>query len=472
MSGQADDTENLGINVDIHCHMFNATDIPINGFVRHVALHDGLMSAPLAALAVKLVSGAPGYVGDKARLGGVVGGLERASAASADIETTFGAEVAAAVGELSDDERGLIATQLPSSASPIGAEGAEAFSPDVLVRFVRWAKLFCQSRLDLATLYDRFFSGAVVLAVPLLVDLSSGLADNAQTTLAQQIELFELLSRASMMGLIPDAGQLRIHPFAGFDPKRALDDGSTVATVKDAVMNKGFIGVKVYPEMGWSPFCNTAANADTPERAQALNAILDEFFGWCADNEVPVTAHCNRSNYPDPNSDAADFGSPDEWLQVLEAHPRLRLNLGHFGGAHDTLQAYTWTWTIANALASYDALYADVGCQHVEDAALMRVHFDVLGKMAKSTPMADRLMFGTDWYMEAVNPNPNDFLTEYQRRYEAAFGSAQAVKFMSGNALRFLGLGAGSLTANGRRLRQRYDGLGLVAPSWLGKEAG
>jgi len=86
--------------------------------------------------------------------------------------------------------------------------------------------------------------------------------------------------------------------------------------------------------------------------------------------------------------------------------------------------------------------------------------------------MADRLMFGTDWYMEAVNPNPNDFLTEYQRRYEAAFGSAQAVKFMSGNALRFLGLGAGSLTANGRRLRQRYDGLGLVAPSWLGKEAG
>ena len=356
MSGQADDTENLGINVDIHCHMFNATDIPINGFVRHVALHDGLMSAPLAALAVKLVSGAPGYVGDKARLGGVVGGLERASAASADIETTFGAEVAAAVGELSDDERGLIATQLPSSASPIGAEGAEAFSPDVLVRFVRWAKLFCQSRLDLATLYDRFFSGAVVLAVPLLVDLSSGLADNAQTTLAQQIELFELLSRASMMGLIPDAGQLRIHPFAGFDPKRALDDGSTVATVQDAVMNKGFIGVKVYPEMGWSPFRNTAANAGTPERAQALDQILDDFFGWCAGNEVPVTAHCNHSNYPDPNSDAANFGSPDEWLHVLKAHPALRLNLGHFGGAHDTPQAYTWTWTIANALQRYDGL--------------------------------------------------------------------------------------------------------------------
>jgi predicted TIM-barrel fold metal-dependent hydrolase len=452
--------------------MFNATDIPINGFVRHVALHDGLMSAPLAALAAKLVSGAPGYARDKARLGGIVGaGEESVAAASVGVEAAFETEVKVAVNELSDDERELIATGLPG-ASPAGTEGIEGFSPATLVRFVRWAKLFCQSRFDLATLYYRFFCGAVDLAVPMLVDLSSGLADNAETTLAQQIELFDMLSRASMMGLIPDAEQLRIHPFVGFDPKRALDDEFTAAAVKDAVMNKGFIGVKVYPEMGWSPFRNTAANAGTPERARALDAILDEFFGWCADNEVPVTAHCNHSNYPDQNSGAANFGSPDEWLHVLEAHPRLRLNLGHFGGAHDKPQAYTWTWTIANAMACYDALYADVGCQRVDDAALMQVHFGVLGSIAQSTMMTDRLMFGTDWYMEAVNPNPGAFLVEYQRRYADAFGPAQTAKFMSGNALRFLGLGAGSLTANGRRLRQRYVGLGLAAPSWLAEEAG
>ena len=48
--------------------MFNATDIPIRGFVQHVALHDGLMSAQLAALATRLVSGAPGFDRDKARL--------------------------------------------------------------------------------------------------------------------------------------------------------------------------------------------------------------------------------------------------------------------------------------------------------------------------------------------------------------------------------------------------------------------
>jgi hypothetical protein len=278
------------------------------------------------------------------------------------------------------------------------------------VRFVRWAKLFCQSRVDLATLYYRFFSSEVGLAVPMLVDLSSGLSDKAQTTLAQQVELFDMLSQASMRGLVPGAPGLRLHPFVGFDPMRALNDvvaGATVALVKDAVLNKGFIGVKVYPEMGWNPFHNTPANAGSPERAQALDTILDDFFGWCADEQVPVTAHCNHSNYPNPN--AAD------------------------------------------------------------DAALMQVHFGVLQKIAGTCAvMPDRLMFGTDWYMEAINPDPNAFLDEYKSRYLVAFGAAQTAKFMNANALSFLGFGAGNLSANGQRLRQRYRDLGVTPPSWLG----
>ena len=69
--------------------------------------------------------------------------------------------------------------------------------------------------MDLATLYYRFFSSEVGLAVPMLVDLSSGLSDKAQTTLAQQVELFDMLSQASMRGLVPGAPGLRVHPFVG-----------------------------------------------------------------------------------------------------------------------------------------------------------------------------------------------------------------------------------------------------------------
>jgi hypothetical protein len=81
MDAQADNAGNVSLNVDIHCHMFNATDIPVNGFVHHVALHDGLMSGPLADLAARLVGGAPGYAADKARLSGILGAAPRAIAA-------------------------------------------------------------------------------------------------------------------------------------------------------------------------------------------------------------------------------------------------------------------------------------------------------------------------------------------------------------------------------------------------------
>ena len=80
----------------------------------------------------------------------------------------------------------------PTVRGAEGTAGAEAFSLATPMRFVRWAKLFCQSRVDLAALYSRFFSGEVDLAIPMLVDLSSGLEDRALTTLGQQVELFEI----------------------------------------------------------------------------------------------------------------------------------------------------------------------------------------------------------------------------------------------------------------------------------------
>src|SRR5690242_21630410 len=83
MDAQDGNAGNVSLNVDIHCHMFNATDIPVNGFIHHVALHDDLISGALADLATRLVSGAPGYAADKARLSGILGAAPHAAAAAA-----------------------------------------------------------------------------------------------------------------------------------------------------------------------------------------------------------------------------------------------------------------------------------------------------------------------------------------------------------------------------------------------------
>jgi len=42
--------------VDIHCHMFNASDLPIRGFVKYVGLHGDPVSGPLADLADWILS--------------------------------------------------------------------------------------------------------------------------------------------------------------------------------------------------------------------------------------------------------------------------------------------------------------------------------------------------------------------------------------------------------------------------------
>src|SRR3984893_7078563 len=176
MDAQAGNAGNVSLCVDIHCHMFNATDIPVNGFIHHVALHDDLISGPLADLATRLVSGAPGYAADKARLSGLLGAAPPTAAAAAVpqahapagagadlgavIDDAFESEVQQAVSELSADEVALIQNESPpgqpgrpAAAEAAAAEGAapqaaapEAISLDTPVQFVRWAKLFCQSR--------------------------------------------------------------------------------------------------------------------------------------------------------------------------------------------------------------------------------------------------------------------------------------------------------------------------------------
>ena len=463
--------------VDVHCHMFNAADLPIEGFVRHVALQDHFGAGALAPLAVKLIGQAPGYDQERRRLQALLaGGFELAPVKP--IDDKFGSEVDLAVSELSDAERAEIGILLPSDAVSGGESlegGVEALSPATAFRFVSWAKLFGQSRADLAVLYAKYFQPAADLAIPMLVDLNKGVGDTAATTLEQQVEMFDLLSQASMRSLLPGAENQRIHPFAGFDPFRILDnyvavDGRSAEQVlKDAVLEHGFVGVKVYPEMGWSPSGNTSANAGSAARAAALDGILEKFFGWCAENDVPVTAHCNHSNFSSHDWSDANLGTPDKWIPVLNAHPALRVNLGHFGGAHDRESAYTWGQTIAQAMTRFpDRLFADVGCHRVDDERTMATLFDVLREMAGRTNVLDQLMFGTDWYMEANNPGPKKFTERYRGFYLEAFGAAATEKFMGANALRFLGFSSHGFSENGARVRKRYEKLGAPEPEWLG----
>ncbi|MGH8827480.1 MAG: amidohydrolase family protein, partial [Jiangellaceae bacterium] len=176
----------------------------------------------------------------------------------------------------------------------------------------------------------------------------------------------------------------------------------------------------------------------------------------CAAEDVPITAHCNDSNHADPAF--AGFGGPDDWLPVLIRHPGLRVNLGHFGGAQEHEPRDGWPWKIAAAISELTGLYADVGNHRVYDKNLTAAYFTMLEQMftpPETAAMANRLMYGSDWYMVAIHPAHDRFLERYRALFEQHFGAAATARFLGGNALSYLGFDDAS-NKNAQRLLARY----------------
>ncbi|GAA1553078.1 hypothetical protein GCM10009789_03260 [Kribbella sancticallisti] len=478
--------------VDIHCHNFNADDLPVRGFVQHVAMHDSTMSPALAGLLdVVIQGGAPGYAAEKSRLDALLGtsifddGMAGVvpTPRSVDPLEQLEVEVDAAVIELQQRNPELARR----AALDLAHDDARTARLDeglfdlgsALRRGVKWAKLFTKSRLDLAGVLTSSYPD-VDLFCPILVDLGASLGDRAKTTIRQQVILQEQISRLSMLGSLPWQTSARIHPFVGFDPRhevrarRAHDIETPLNVAMEAVERFGFVGVKVYPPMGFRPINNTAVGDMTAAEAAALDEVLDEFYQWCVAEHVPITAHCNDSQYASTAYQKAGLAGPGGWIEVLEKYDGLHLNLGHFGGANPAEKSDAWIWQIAAATARFEFLFADVGNHKIYDSKLSKPYLNRLHKMFEDEPtkaMQDRLMYGSDWFMLALHPEWEKFLPTYRDLYREKLGTSLTEGFMGGNALRFLGFGDRD-NKNNRRLWRRYRKYAPARiPDWLPEPA-
>jgi predicted TIM-barrel fold metal-dependent hydrolase len=476
--------------VDIHCHAFNADDLPVRGFVHRLHLQNRALGATLSDLVDRFVQGrAPGYAADLARLDGLLGPqdafgpLEAAPAASARAAERFEEEVDQALAELQGQDGDLL-LRVGGAIADEDAPVDGAPPPEGVVdlvrnarRAIRWVKLFSRSRLDLIADYVNTFGDEVDLVTPLLVDLGTGLGDAAKTSAREQVVLFEKLSRASMLGVLPGGGKAHVHPFVGFDPLRELrarrtsDIETPLDVVQAAVLRYGFVGVKVYPPMGWRPSGNHARRGLDGSDAAELDRIVDDLARWCAAEQVPITAHCANSNHADPAFDG--FGGPDDWLPVLRRHPGLHVNLGHFGGASAREPDDGWPWRIARACHELPGLYADVGNHRIYDQALTRSYLGMVERMLAAPPtdvLAERIMYGSDWFMVAIHPEYERFLGTYRELF-GRFGPERTARFLGGNALSFLGFDDPS-NKNAQRLLARYRRFAPDRiPSWLAQPA-
>ena len=405
---------------------------------------------------------APDIAADRARLIALLRGLEAGGEPPMTVLVASENEIAAELAQdpaMAED----VQRELSISDAELGT-GTEGFSPADIRRAIRWAALFGQSRLDLPGQYAASSGRDVGLAIPMLVDLDAGVEDRGVSTRSEQVELFDLLSEASMRSLLPAAADLVLHPFVAYDPLRELSHHagsgeSPLDLVQRAVLDHGFVGVKVYPPMGWRPSGNPG------NKGQRLDEIVLELAQWCAQENVPITTHCNDTNYASPG--ASGSGHPSQWEAVLKQCSGLRLNLGHFGGAHGSADEYEWTREIARLMLDHDGLYADVGCHPIAHGEDLDVHMEIVGELAAADRrILRRVMFGTDWYMQAINRDHDKFLGTYRDAWVKAFGVEEESHFMGGNALAFLGFSRPS-DKNAARLADRYERLELDRPGWL-----
>jgi len=514
------------LTVDVHAHIFNGTDLQVTRFIELVVDKQN----DTFARAAKLLGGvlqqlawerAPTAKEERAALGNLHDALGRCEPVMQPAAVTLAKEEGyvrakreltaalnrtqampgAPVAPDSAAAQALIRA-LPASyseyllrkpgpgaaAAPGGADVAGLI--DFVIQNFQYRYV---SAHDYLLTFSRGATRKIDLLVASLVDYDWWLAKGEPTpsSLREQVEL---------MGQIAIATGGRVHAFVPFDPFReVMARGSALTLVKDAVTMHGAMGVKLYPPMGFAPIGNAGATiwkgkdwlpgvVYGDQFGTQLDTVLAEFFSWCIEEEVPVMAHANRSNGPDPEFEKLALA--DRWkiaLERLDQRPdrKLRINFGHFGDTTPVAdgpsrsEAFVAlmkaTPASAGAMAFADASYfSDI----LDNALKLQAILENLYLLAQDQPglLANRLMYGSDWEMSLIERNVESYLGGFQATFakiEANLSARDpafkglADRFFGGNAARYLGL------ARGQRNRARIDAFyarnGIADPHWMKK---
>ena len=521
--------------IDVHCHTFNASDIPVSGFIRDTALNDynetiRKLAPPLVRFLSNILielspcadkenrklienfgkdlvfdeTSEPEPIEDK-YLNAVsreIKHLQHKKITSkfiGDSDDSGDIDLLDAINEeiygrdSSVENKSIIETPLKGiikrlidyikrilkSSKKIAKSLFE--SPGSFGRHVRWAYLLSKYRYEIIRELRSAYDGkdiAIDLFTPALVDFTYWVKDEPESSIPAQIILFDKIIQLFK-------GQ--IHPFVAYDPWREAERGDnpngSLYWVKKAIEEHGFIGVKLYPPMGFSPRCNEfhdfskLQDKDSSEFGKSLDHALAELFKWCNKEEVPIMAHCNDSHAPEKNFE--ERAHPKYWMGplgnspkhrkgILDKYPKLRVNLAHFGGEDDLSEAQneSWSWFIAKNTEKYKGrLFTDIGYFDGISKNSDALFNNLEGIVKKHETLKDSLMFGTDWHMIYREPDHENYFSDFTEGYFNQFGKDDTLKFIGSNAQSFLGLYPGE--QSWERIKTFYKNRELEQPDWM-----
>lgn len=501
--------------IDAHCHVFNASDLPTTRFLRQVVFEDFPKQSAARILAVRDPDVADEFIQFILRL------LGANKAPSADQEIAFlttgrggiptaqSAERARAAA-IEDTARHLLfldrkarrAVTMAGSSdlstlSPLPEEkflnymlgepmktlrASEPLSPtrarsasrqafgrqDAVGRYLNWFSLF---RLYRHVLVERLISDTErqgfrpLMLTPALVDYDEWLFEDVDASpLTRQMVVMDRISqRMAKTGPV-------VHGYMGFDPLREVayragkSSISSLATVRTALTEHGFIGAKLYPPMGFRasgnepPYPERTVKALGFDPSKQLDAALLDLYRLCVELDAPILAHGYASNGSGP--DYAKRGDPTYWIPVFQQFSALRVCLAHFGGFDARsagreampLPEGSWEWRLGEFIKSQPRQNVVADISYFSEVLTAKA--DVRKSLASSfrrwlaefDPGRDHILYGSDWIMLGKEAGYDHYIESINAflRTDCQLSDDACDKIFRRNAMRFLPLERGS----------------------------
>lgn len=370
-------------------------------------------------------------------------------------------------------------------AQRIQASGSEGNILDGVIAFV--ARM-CGPRYENAlNLIETFGPSGernlgIDLFTPSLIDMTHWLGENTTPEKQEaQLQLSELIA------VLCDG---RIAPMVAFNPwmasvkpgsqsgKKPAED--VLAPVQSAVMDRGFVGVKIYPPNGYRPYGNVPRPCKNPKSFYAwpdekfgerLNATMHELLAFCSKEEIPIMAHNGHSMGVD-QCHKDRFPLSDGWKAALDLDLIKPLNaqVGHFG---DEEWVNDWIGLLQDDAASART-YLDLAIEtdyFTDTKNLAQSMVDRLEHttLATKEPLYRRVLYASDWYMLLYTGLTPIYLEQMDKKLFQPIGAADARgALLGGNAIEHLGLAKKAYRRPliDKYYKRKYTDLGMSLPQW------
>jgi len=158
-----------------------------------------------------------------------------------------------------------------------------------------------------------------------------------------------------------------------------------------AMVGEGATGVKLYLGHGYTSRENRYIFHSVAMDDPGMTSLYD----YLADNHIPICYHVNP----------AKPGFLDEFVQVLKAHPDLKVNTPHY------FMSSMVHARIREMLRTFPNLFIDISFGHDDylNSGLQRVSADRDAFRALFQEFPDRFMFGTDYVVTTLRPKTQEW---------------------------------------------------------------